>query len=320
MNKINKFKLNEIYTDLKLPKNTRRDRVTDIDYIGFYEILKNTNELIDKLGGLASVHNIANYLYENRKRIMLKERIISLRIFSGLTIDEAAKAIDVTALTYKKYENECFKDGLSERQVTNLINASYGRVKGIKTLPNTKYWEDLDEEFENVFPSWRKYMEVYLGDPSFIIKEEDEPFDDDVQDWFNENGFHHIWAFCIKINDSKVNEKQAWSNIQNDLIKLLKPVDTRENMTKAIKNYNNYQNNYLAKLTNQNEFFDEIQKMLSLDYYDKFYEEEFSDDKNLVNKEFFDTRKNRYEYISFLLYFSNKKLINKNNWDPYLYK
>ena len=88
-------------------------------------------------------------------------------------------------------------------------------------------------------------------------------------------------------------------------------------MTKAIKNYNNYQNNYLERLLNQNDFYDEIPKMLSLEHYDKFYEEEFSGDKELVNKNFFEIRKNRYEYISFLLYFADKKLINKNNWEPY---
>ncbi len=315
MNKINKIKLTDVYTDLKLPRNTRRDRVTDIDYLGFYEILKNTNELIDKLGGFDSVYDIADYFYKNKNRIMLKERIISLRIFSGLTIDEAAKTIGVTALTYKKYENECFKDGLSERQVTNLIHASKGRVRGIKTLPDNKYWNDLDEEFENLFPSWRKYMKVYLGDPSPLLMDEEGPFGDD--DWVNENGFHHIWAFCIKINDYKVNVEKAWSNIHDDLIKLLKPKDTLENMTKAIKNYNNYQNNYLERLLNQNDFYDEIPKMLSLEHYDKFYEEEFSGDKELVNKNFFEIRKNRYEYISFLLYFADKKLINKNNWEPY---
>jgi len=308
MNKIDKFKLTDVYTGLKLPRNTRRDRVTDIDYLGFYEILKNTNELIDKLGGFDSVYDIANYFYKNKNRIMLKERIISLRIFSGLTIDEAAKTIGVTALTYKKYENECFKDGLSEKQVTNLINASKGRVRGVKTLPDNKYWNDLDEEYENLFPSWRKYMNVYLGDPSPLLVDEDDALFD-YDDWANENGFHHIWAYCININDSKVNVEKAQSNIHNDLIKLLKPIDTVENMTKAIKNYNNYQNNFLERLLNQNEFYDEIPKMLSLEHYDKFYEEELLEKEE--SKDFFHIRKNRYEYISFLLYFADKKLINK---------
>tara|TARA_X000000368_G_scaffold392125_1_gene356624 strand:- start:4980 stop:5915 length:936 start_codon:yes stop_codon:yes gene_type:complete len=302
MDLLKNYKLTAADKNIKLPENIRRDRMTDIDYWKFYEILKNTNNIIENIGGFGSKDVISEYFFENKNKIKLRERILALRLFCNLTIEQAAETIGVTSLTYKKYENECFKDGLTEKQLVNLIKRSKGSIVGIKSLPDS----DIDKQYEELFPQWKKYMKIYLGDPGTAIYDDDVPFYDD--EWFNENGFHHLWIYFIKINNTETFKSNFQPNIDESKdIKYLKPYDSLKSMNNAVKEFNNYQNDPFEKLLNQNYFFEEIEKILLLRQREAININGLSkENKDKYNE----IQNNRFEYISFLLYMSDKKIFN----------
>ena len=282
-------------------QSVRFDRLTVEDFNVVKEIVESTEELIKgKINELENLEKVRDFINSNRKELTVASRLTALRIYTGISLDEGAKAIGVSRQSYRNYEKSGFSKGLSIEQRNKLKDLSRKKIIDNNLLKaSVQQWDLLIPNIEIDEETSSETMQIVDETLKKIIqnKLQSKKAMENAVDKYNSSTTQNKNLYSLKNSASKINDPleilflQDKSKKENLIYKLIEELVT----------LNEIEDKALEKIIGK-ELFDLYKNDPENKAFKETIDSIIKKNKNIPSFDsFINTKSNRDELISNLL-------------------